>query len=364
LTRSKNREAKAVIDGQQRLTALHLVLAGDTRLRFDLVKERFTYADGENCLRLDILRDAAGQPFPFPKAAEADYFRLHASEAQQRSFGGAINRLNGVLRNRPLPWQIITDADYGTILGVFKRLNQQGEPLTEAQLTMAGISRHWPGVFRRTYDLLRRVNTDMGFDQADDPTFVFQVWAAVHTGQHLVKHLAPEDERSRYWHLVSRPFYESSWILAENGITQLIEMMKQDLDLTNFRFIKAYYPLAVVAHYLATHPSVSAKERDALQRWLVLSLVAGRYHERAQSRYGADIKGTTAQKHIGILFRHRDALDPRAAETAYLTAEKLLKASSRSAYTTLLYLIARKLGATDWCETKLRVGDELTSIRK
>jgi integrase len=356
----KKRDAAAVIDGQQRLTAIYLVLAGDTPLRFDLGKERFTYADGANALRLDVLRGAGGQPVPFSVASEEDFFRIHTTDAQRRDFGGAVNRLNGVLRNRALPSQTIQEADYATVLGVFKRLNQQGEPLNEAQLTMAGISHHWPGVFRRSYDLLRRMNTEMGFDEAEDPTFVFQVWTAVHTGQHLIKHLAPEDlERSRYRHLVSRPLYETSWDRTAAGISQLIELMKRELDLTNFRFIKAYYPLAVAAHFLATHPDATAKERDSLRRWLVLSLVSARYHEQAQSKYGADIKATTRQQDIRNLFQHRAALDPHAAESIFLTPERLMDASFRSAYTTLLYLVARRLGATDWYQTKVRVGEKV-----
>src|SRR5262245_52273005 len=40
------RRPLAIIDGQQRLTALHLVLSGEIRLRFDLEQERFVYGDG------------------------------------------------------------------------------------------------------------------------------------------------------------------------------------------------------------------------------------------------------------------------------------------------------------------------------
>lgn len=196
---------QAVIDGQQRLTALYLVLTGDIRLRFDLERDRFTYSEGENCLRLDVLRDLDGRSVEFDDAAGRQFFYRHATEAQRSTFGRVIDHLNGILTQRQFPSQLIKLADYATVLGVFKRLNQQGEPLSEAQLTMAGISPHWPGVFRRTYSLLLRMNSEMGFDRADDPTFVFQVWTAVHTQQHLIRHLAPEDERSKYKRLVACP---------------------------------------------------------------------------------------------------------------------------------------------------------------
>lgn len=351
----------AVIDGQQRLTALYLVLDGNVPLRFNLDRQEFTFNAGPNDLRLDILRDAAGAPVEYVKAAGRQHFFQHATPAQKEAFGERINWLNNVLTQRDMPSQRILGSPYASVLDVFKRLNRQGEPLNEAQLTMAGISLRWPGVFRKSYDVLRQLNTEMGFDQAEDPSFVFLVWSAVHTTQHLVKHLAPEpDSRSKYLKLATADFYETSWQRTVDGLKQLIGIMRDDLDLTNFRFVKAYYPLAVAAHYLATHVAVSAPERTALVRWLILALVSGRYAVRGQTKYGADIKATTEQAALRQLFHHaREPLDPDHASSDVLDVDALLEGGFRSPYVTLLYMIARKLGASDWSEMTLRVGAPL-----
>jgi hypothetical protein len=354
-----SKKTTAIVDGQQRLTALYSVLIGDIALRFDLAEERFAYGDGPSRLRLDILRNDRGDKLTFAEVAGGQFFFMRATEEHKTTYARAINHLNGVLTQRELPSQIIRDADYATVLGVFKRLNQQGEPLNQIQLTMAGISQHWPGVFRRTHDLLRRLNLEMGFDQSDDPGFVLQVWAAVHTGQHLVKHLAPESPRSKHWQRAGAEAYQSSWSQTERGIGELIEMLRRDLDLSNFKFIKGHYALSVAAHYLATHPEASEEERESIKRWLVLSLVTGRYHERAESKYGADIRATSADKTLAQLFRHRSALDPSAAESTHLALDRLVAAGSRSAYATLLYLVVRKQRAMDWLDASKRVGDEL-----
>lgn len=351
----------AVIDGQQRLTSLYLVLTGTVPLRFNLERMEFTFAAGPNDLRLDILRDASGGQVNFSRAASRQYFFHHATPAQKEAFSEAISWLNNIFTLREMPCQKIVGSSYSTVLDVFKRLNREGEPLNEAQLTMAGISSRWPGVFRKTYDVLRTLNTDMGFDQADDPTFVFQVWTAVHTGQHLVKHLAPEAEsKSKYLRLATAEAYEQSWQNTVSGLHRLIEIMRQDLDLTNFRFVKAYYPLSVAAHHLACHPALSPTNKQALVRWLILALVSGRYAERAQSKYGADIKNTKEDSPLQALFQHaREALDPKQATTAILHEKALLGASFRSSYVTLLYMLARKLGATDWFDAGLKIGDPL-----
>jgi hypothetical protein len=354
-----NKRTMAIIDGQQRLTAVYLVLSGAVPLRFDLEQERFVYGEGPNRLALDVLRDPNGAAIPLSEAAAQQFFFMRASAEEKDAHARVINRLNGVLTQRELPSQVIKDADYATVIGVFKRLNQQGEPLNQAQLTMAGISQHWHGVFRRTYDLLKRMNVEMGFDQQDDPSFVFRVWAGVHTGQHLVKHLAPEDGRSRYRKLAVGELYERSWTECERGIAELIELMRKDLDLTNFRFIRAHYPLAIAAHYFATHPDPSAEERESLKRWVVLALVSGRNHERAESKYAADIRATAKDRELPNLFRHRHALDPAAIDSGHLAVDKLAASSMRSAYATLLYLVARRLRATDVVRLNVRVGDEL-----
>lgn len=351
----------SVIDGQQRLTALYLVLTGSIPLRFDLENQRFTFNTGPNDLRLDILRDAAGAPIEFSKAAGKQYFYQHASPAQKDSYGERINWLNNILAQREMPSQKIVGSAYSTVLDVFKRLNRQGELLNEAQLTMAGVSQRWPGVFRKTYDVLRRLNTEMGFDQAEDPTFVFQVWTAVHTGQHLVKHLAPEPGlRSKYLKLATAHAYEASWQKSVTGLEFLIEIMRAELDLTNFKFVKAYYPLAVAAHYLATHPTPSAAERSALVRWLILGLVSGRYNQRAQSKYSTDIRNTSEGAPLKQLFHHgREPLDPDKVSVAILELNALLGANFRSSAVTLLYMLARRLGAVDWFEHKVKVGAPL-----
>lgn len=310
---------------------------------------------------MDILRSAAGNRVPFVEAQGRQFFSIHASPAQKADFGLAIDYLNGVLNQRQLPSHVIRRASYSTVLDVFKRLNQQGEPLNQAQLTMAEISRQWRGVFRKTYDLLRRMNMEMGYDQADDPTFVFLVWSAVHTEQHLVKHLAPEEGlQSKYARLARRELYEQSWEKTSAGITKLIEVMRSGLSLTNFKFIKGYYPLAVVGHYLSTHPDPTSRDMDLLRRWLILSIVSGRYHERSQSKYAADTKATTASKSLEALFHHRtEALDPRTTMPRLLSVEQLVAADWKSAYVTLLYLIVRRLKATDWCDRDVLVGDPL-----
>jgi len=168
-------------------------------------------------------------------------------------------------------------------------------------------------------------------------------------------------DRSNY-RLAQPELYEESWKKTEAGISDLIEMMRTALDLTNFQFVRVSYPLAVVAHFLANHPSASKEDRDALRRWLILSLITGRYHERPLRKFGADIKATTSNSPLASLFSHRtEPLDPKRVPETALSPKEMAEADFRSAYVTLLYLVARRLGASDWYEAGVRVGDQLPS---
>jgi hypothetical protein len=111
----------AIIDGQQRLTAVYLVVSGTIRLKFDLAKQGFTYSDGLNCLRLDVLRNAEGQPVEFSEAAGGQFFQIHSTPAQKKQLGKVIDYLNGILNQRILPSQTIRRAAYGKVISAFQR---------------------------------------------------------------------------------------------------------------------------------------------------------------------------------------------------------------------------------------------------
>jgi len=342
----------AVIDGQQRLTAIWLVLKGDIRLRYHLERQQFFYGlPSESSIGLDILRDRTVE-----EADAGNYFFLKATGDQQQRFAPAVNALNATFANRTVPYQTIKNAPYPTAVGIFKRVNQQGEPLSEAQLALAGISSRWSGVFRRTFDLLRRLNDEMGFDKVEDPDFIIRAWTAVHTGQHMIKHLSPEEGiRSRYAEMATEAHYEDSWARLERGVAGLIHVMRDRLGLTNFQFVKAYFPLIVVINYFAHREQVPEEDLERLVRWLLMSFIQSRYSVRALSKLREDIRSTGPEGGLSALFAHRwEALNP---ETFALDERVLVRESFKSAYPTLLYILMRKAGAADWLRPELAVGD-------
>ena len=349
---SKNAEL-GVIDGQQRLTAIWMILKGEIPLRYNLERQQFYYGrPSETSISLDILRDRS-----VDEACDWNYFFLSATGDQQQHFAKELNTLNSTFTSRKIPSQVIKHAPYSVVVNIFKRVNQQGERLSQAQISLAGISNKWRGVFRRTFDLLKRLNDEMGFDRVGDPDFIILTWTAIHTGQHLIKHLVPEEgARSKYAAIATQEAFEQSWSKLERGVDGLIDLMRNRLGLTNFQFIKAYYPLVVVMNYFANRNEVSEKERDRLTQWLMMSFIQSRYSVRAQTKLREDIKATGPNGELVNLFTHQwEALNP---DTFFLDEELLAKESFVSAYPTLLYILMKKVRAVDLLDPDISVGDE------
>jgi hypothetical protein len=345
-----------IVDGQQRLTAIWLVLRGEIKICFDLEKAEFIASEqGQNALRLDILNGR-----DFNAALNSNFFFVNASENQQRTFAAALTRLNSFFTNTKIPYQLVKNTDYNTVVEIFNQLNQQGVPLTDGQIALATISKLWKGVFKRTFDLMKKVNMELNYVKNEEPDLIIQAWTAVHTGQHLIRNLAPTATKSRYIKFAKEELYKESWEKIEPAFLRAIDILKNRFDLTNYQFIPGFYPLIVVVNYLANHPACTDDEILQLSKWFIQSMVRSRYANRSTSKLRDDVYATKPDKKISDLFSHAWALNPHEFQ---LSKEDILGASFKSSFSTLLYILMRKAGATDFLNNeegkKVKVGEIL-----
>lgn len=344
---------RVIVDGQQRLTAIWLVLNSVNRLYFNLDTKKFTYdIGGENNLKLDILNNRS-----YDEATKMNFFFANATPIQQQKYATELHSLNSMFTTTKIPFQLITNTDYNTVVSIFKRLNQQGVKLSDGQIALASISKVWKGVFRRTFDLMRKINTELNYAQNEDPDIVIQAWTCVHTGQHLIKHLATESEKSKYFKLAKPEGYEKSWTRLESAFEKTIGLLKNKFDLSNYRFIPGYYSLIVLTNYFANHTKIEDTEINLLSKWFIQSIISSRYAVRSTTKFREDIKATQEGKNLQNLFTHRyEALNP---DSFTLKDSDILEASFKSSYSTLLYILMRKSKATDFFDTSCSVGQIL-----
>jgi hypothetical protein len=350
----------AIVDGQQRLTALYLVLTGDIPLHFNLSTNEFTYHPiSEVIIGLDILKGKS-----FDDAQSDNWFFSNANTPQRSKYSKVIDCLNSVFTSTILPYQTISIAEYHIVVEIFNKLNQQGVKLTDGQIALATISRKWKGVFRRTFNLWKQINDDFSHaPETDEADFIMGTWTAVHTNQHIVKYIATTNEKSKYYYsLWDENKYISSWEKLEKGVNKTISTLKTKFDLTNFQFIPGYYPLTVMSNFYATHEAISLEDENRLHKWFIHSIIQGRYSDRSGSKYREDIKATIAGSSLDNLFNHNfEPLDPSKIEVKDLD---LMSAGFKSSYVTLLYILMRKKGAVDLLEHNIKVGSKIATGEK
>jgi hypothetical protein len=340
---------KLIVDGQQRITALWVVLKGEVPLYFDLERTVFSPdRQNENTIRLDILKGRT-----YDEALNANLFFVNASPNQKDRFSAQLTRLNSMLTNTTVPYQLIANAQYPTVVSIFNRLNQQGVRLTDGQLALATISNHWKGVFRKTFDLMKTVNTEFNYVKNENPDLIIQAWTCAHTGQHLIKNLAPDSQKSKYYKMASQAQYEASWAKLEPAFRRAISLMKEQFDLSNYQFIPGFYPLVVVVNYFANRPEVPESDKRDLCKWFIQSMITGRYATRSTTKFRDDIKATREGKALSELFFHAGAHDPTKF---VIQKEAILGAGFKSSFATLLYILMRKSLATDLLDTSTAVG--------
>ena len=204
---------------------------------------------------------------------------------------------------------------------------------------------------------MKRINTELSYSKNEDPDLVIKAWTCIHTGQHLIKHLAPESKNSKYYQLATPEQYETSWTKLETAFSKTIVFLKERFDLSNYQFIRGYNSIIVLANYFANHEIVDDQVLAHLSKWFIQSLILSRYSIRGTTRFREDIKATQEGKKLRDLFSHKyEPLDP---QTFTLSDVNILNADFRSPYSTLLYILMRKSKAVDLYKTSLQVGEKL-----
>lgn len=339
--------ALGIMDGQQRLTAIYLVLKGEIELVFDAKEESFvapreTFRD-PRYISLNILEDESAQDIP-----ALGYFDYKTSQESKDKYRKQINLLNGILNDIDIQCQELQNCSYNLAVEMFDRVNQQGIRVSEAQIILARISAVWPGVFRRTHDLMLHLNDTYNLAGSSDPGFVIQTWTAIHTGQHQIKHLASGPRGAQKYRLLATAIkYEDSWNRMSRAVNRAIELLHKRLYLDDFALIPSSYALTAMVNYLANNESLQEDELIKLAQWIIESFTSRRYAVRAVSRLRDDIRSTSKLSSFPL---------PINGQITSCEPDSLRMESRRSPFLTLLYAITRRNEARDWLDHHFVLG--------
>ena len=340
-----------LLDGQQRVTSIYGVIrggmppfsmGGDNLMEGLLfhVKDRVFAYQGTKEVRdksdglwvnVSLLFQDGG--------LESERERMHTEAklvmddviAYAREMDRLVDRLNKV----QFPVLELNDANLtvADVVSIFNKMNKGGKKLTTYELGFSVLSASWPSVrqdFQEVVDRWRgRIDGDIDW--------LLRIVNAVATKSgrlSIEKVLVPEVRR----------------LLGEtaNAIDHILNLLGDRLGLDRPRVLKQRLPFAVMAYFVVGQGGriLDPLQRDRLLYWYVLSSVFGTYLRAPESRLTRDLNSIAGKSLDGI-----DALIESLRQDRpdlQIVPSDFDGTYSASGFYTILYMLTRVYGASDW----------------
>lgn len=338
---------KVLIDGQQRITAMAAAVVGKEVLdehykwrriaiAFNPLEEKFEVANNAILKSSKWIPDIAVvmQPAFDTFSFVVEYCQKNGISNQMSQVNNIINRLRAIQNNSLGVITLDSTLDIDSVTEIFIRINSKGVVLSQADFAMSKISSneaYGGNITRKTIDYFCHLmespedlkdikNNDTGF--AALPEFDAIKWAASKSNpiyktsytDILRVAFTYKFKRGRLADLVSllsgRDFETREFRIEieEDSFRQLHEAVLQAVNQTNYeRYLMIVRSAGIVRKSLIRSQNVfnfgyalylALKERkidsntieQIVRRWLVLSILTGRYSASPESSFDYDIK--------------------------------------------------------------------------
>ena len=352
-----------LLDGQQRLTSLAAVLRGKPvrtsvkgKIKSEKIEIYFNVGHDEDYAGAGAGRgkgargrrifevkspSVASDPLwiPVTELVEKGVSYALASTGISQAdsnFGKYNDRLNELYRKLESYSYASLELDSGTpepiVAEIFVRLNSGGAKLRKADLALAQVTPHWPGMMDKLVDLsasCRRKSFNM------DEGFLARCLVAASTGQSRLEGVGASDVGG----------LKENWDNARRGIRFAIDFCQNDALIETSEVLPSLYPLIPIMRLAIKNnfnfsPALASKTR----KWLYLALIWSRYSGSFETALDEDLAAI------------RDSDDPEAmiekirrqSGRLEVSAEDFEGKSTRSPLLNMMYILARHAGAKDW----------------
>lgn len=333
---------KVVLDGQQRLTSLYKALAADAKdpvdVRFDLRTEQFALRRARNERSpywvdvravvtgarhdLDILRAiaAAGGPSLDDPACNVFLERLQA-----------LRRVAEFC----FPIEVFRSGDLEQVTELFVRINAGGTRLRQAELVLAQLTLHLPGVVSSRFEEALERYAARGY--ALDARLLVRALVALGTGQ---SRFGPA---SSLWR---RPpdELEALWERTREALDRAVEFVRARAHFERSEWLPSLNALVPLAAVLDRQPELSREDEVGLLRWFWLAQLRGRYSAAAEAAMDEDLRAAAGERPVVKLLAQLLA----HASSAAVEPDELDEADWRNPAFPMTYAVACRRGARDW----------------
>jgi hypothetical protein len=351
---------EVILDGQQRLTALHLLTQNEIppyytkrdikydprHLYFNLETGEFQYYRPllmkNNPVWMEIIDcfNPDNQINVFEIAKQISPEGGNPFELAQQ-YTNNLTKLKNIL-DREYPVQYVPpDASIDDAIDVFDRVNSQGTKLTDAELALTHITGKWPHAMRIMKEKIQELE-GMHFyfdtrDQSKNLAFLVRCLVGIVEGSGLFKtlHKTPESKLKEGWKNLEKILSYLVAILPKHAFINSTE----DLNSTN-----TLVPLVV---YLSRNGNRFPNERSLNNaiHWLYAAHIWGRYTGQTDQRIDSDV--TIVDKNSEPWKELIDAIIDQRGRIEVKPSDLEGRIIQHPLYR-MLHILVKSNGAVDW----------------
>jgi hypothetical protein len=345
-----------LLDGQQRITALASAFLPPDQLK-EILAELAEDMPQIFCnLRrfpdeLEATTDVSGYSFPWaPLQVTLCGNVLHDEETRRKLGDAKIREIQERIqrfRDYHFPAQIIRERTYQEVARIFELVNSQGTSLTGAEIHLARLVPHWPGItkdFRDYRSELKERKYDL------DLSFLMRSIAAIECDSAQISKLTKKMENQG----LSKAGLKRAWRQARRAIDRVVTTLSAELDLDRARYFPSKNVLIPLVYYAANEKSQTRATKQML-RFFLGSQLSERYGRAADTVFREDFRiltdtSKTPRQNLEYLAKCIVVDARRNYRGLKIQPGDVYGPPAKNVILLLMYIVMRRQVATDWSE--------------
>jgi hypothetical protein len=329
-----------VLDGQQRLTSLKKVFDGEVDVYFNVEEEIFQIYSRKlkaNPLWVSVKNVVSGGAVKVWRELKKslDLASLQLDDTKLDEYLSRLSALEKIKEYR-YPVMIIHTDDYEEVTESFIRVNSRGTKLREAELAMAQLAFHWPGVlvkeFESALDDYEQANYDL------EARFLMRCYVAVATGQSRFRFL------SALWNKDTFQL-QGIWKQTKKAVDHTLNFLRTNAGIESSEWIPSINALVPLVVYLSKKQGqIINDEVKRLLFWFFEATMHQRFSGSPETKIDQDLKTVESIDPIDGMIANLKKDIPSFDVTAEMVEGKY----QRHPFLPVLFAISRQKGAKDW----------------
>jgi hypothetical protein len=328
-----------LLDGRQRLTALHRVFDDhpDAQVVFNVETQDFknqtnaTVADPRWVKVCDVTQPEPGL------YAMADGIYPAVKGLGKDEIHRRLSRLHAI-RDREYYMEVLSDFPYDEIAQIFVRVNSGGRPLRTTDLAMATLSANWPGIVAK---LESEAEHWAGQEFGDvDAMFLARALTGAVLGRGLSQWSHARLASATHAEL------EQGWLTIRRGLAHLVPLLKKNLNISQSDLLPSMLVLLPLIVFLGERPDqpLDQETSNGILYWLLAATIRARYSSATDTKLGQDIPAARSADPVRSLLANLGIAGTRVE----VTPRDLAGRGPNSPYFLLSFLVCQSSGARDW----------------